>query len=119
MTKQMALRTLVVTVAFVAASLIGWWALPVAAAIFGAITRDDRGGPVVAGIAGILSWAAILAYDAWVGPVGRVAATLGGVLQIRPVAVYVLALAFPGLLAVCAALVARAAARTIRATPAP
>lgn len=114
--RQLALRTLVVTAAFAAATLIAWWALPVAAALFGVLTRDDRSGPVVAGAAGMLSWGAILGYDAWVGPVGNVAAALGGVLQVRPIAVYVLALAFPGLLAVCAAIVARAIARTVAST---
>ncbi len=123
MTRQVALRTLVVAAAFTAASLIGWWALPAAAAAFGAMTRDDRSGAVVAGLAGMLSWAAILAYDAWAGPVAQVATTLGGVLQIKPIAVYGLALAFAGLLAVCAAIVARALARAlaraVTATPAP
>ncbi|HVZ47651.1 MAG TPA: hypothetical protein VG916_02630 [Gemmatimonadaceae bacterium] len=119
MTRQLALRTLVVTLAFIAASLLAWWALPVAAAMFGALTRDDRSGAVVAGTAGMLSWAVLLAWDAWAGPVGQVAATLGGVLQIKAVAVYVLTLAFPGLLAVCAAIVARAVARATMPARAP
>ncbi len=119
MTRQLAMRTLVVTAALTLASLIGWWALPTAAAAFGAMTHRDRGGPVVAGLAGMLSWAALLAWDAWHGPVGTVAATLGGVLQIRPVGVYGLTLAFPGLLAVCAALVGRAAMRLAKRTDAP
>src|SRR5581483_4635337 len=96
-TRQLAMRTLVVTAALTLASLIGWWALPTAAAAFGAMTPRDRGGPVVAGLA----------------------ATLGGVLQIRPVGVYGLTLAFPGLLAVCAALVGRAAMRLAKRTDAP
>jgi hypothetical protein len=104
-------RTLVVAVALAAASAIGWWAVPVAAAAFGALTWRDRGGPVVAGFAGMLAWTAILAYDATRGPVGTVATTLGGVLQIRPCAVYMLTLAFAGLLSVCSAIVARAVVR--------
>lgn len=113
MTRQLAFRTLVVTVAFVLASLIGWWALPAAAAVFGAMTHRDRGGPLVAGLSGMLSWAALLGWDAWHGPVGTVAATLGGVFQIRAVGVYGLAIAFPGLLAVCAAIVGRALPATM------
>jgi len=111
LTMQLAWRILVVTIAFGAASAIGWWALPIAAAVFGAITHLDRGGPLVAGIGGMLSWAVILVYDAARGPVATVAATLGGVLQIKPIAVYVLTLSFAGLLAVCAAIVARSVAR--------
>lgn len=119
MTRQMMLRTAVVTAAFAFASLIGWWALPAAAAVFGAITRRDRGGALVAGLAGMLAWALLLGLDAWAGPVPAVATTLAGVLQIRPAAVYVFTLTFPALLAVCAAIVARALARlALRERPA-
>jgi hypothetical protein len=111
MTSRLALRVLVVAAAFVAATWIAWWAVPVAAALFGAITVRDRGGPLVAGFGAIVAWGAILAWDAWVGPAGTVAATLGGVLQVHPIAIYVLTLAFAGLLALCAAIVARALAR--------
>lgn len=124
MTRQLALRTALVTAAFVLATRIGWWALPVAAAGFGAITHRDRGGPLVAGVSAMLAWAALLGWDAWHGPVGVVAATVGDVLQIRAIGLYGLALAFPGLLAVCAAIVARAVAGAVTgagvvARPAP
>ncbi|MDA1082110.1 MAG: hypothetical protein O2973_10615 [Gemmatimonadetes bacterium] len=111
MTRRLALRTLVVTMAFVAATAISWWALPIAAGLFGALTARDRSGAVVAGFAGMLAWAAALAYDAVIGPVGAVASTLGGVLQIRPIGVYVLTLSFAGLISVCSAIVARSAVR--------
>lgn len=107
-------RIAIVAVALAAATAIGWWAVPLAAAIFGVITRRDRGGPVVAGVGAIVAWGGILAYDAFRGPVGAVAQTLGGVLQVRPIAVYVLTLSFAGLLAVCAALVARTIARVVK-----
>lgn len=114
MTRGFAWRIAIVAAALIAATAIGWWAVPVAAAIFGAITRNDRGGPVVAGVGAVLAWGALLVYDAWRGPVGTVADTLGGVLQVRPIAVYVLTLSFVGLLAICAALVARTIARALR-----
>jgi hypothetical protein len=114
MTMSLVWRTLVVAIAFAAASAISWWAVPIAAAAFGALTWRDRGGPLVAGFGGMLAWGGILAYDATRGPVGTVASTLGGVLQIRPIAVYVLTLAFAGLLSVCAAIVARSIARAVR-----
>lgn len=118
MTRRILLRTLVVSLAFVAATAIGWWALPVSAAAFGAATWRDRAGSIVAGVAAMVAWGVILVYDAWFGPVARVASTLGGVLQIRPFAAYVLTLAFAGLTAVCAAIVARSIARVIVRTPA-
>ena len=114
MTRRLALRAIIVALAFAAATAVGWWGVPVAAAIFGAITWRDRGGPVVAGFGAILSWSGFLVWDAVRGPVGTVAATLGGVLQVHPMAIYVLTLAFAGLTAVCAAVVGRAAARAIR-----
>lgn len=114
MSRRLALRTLLVSLAFAAATVIGWWALPVSAAAFGAMTSRDRSGPIVAGVAAMIAWSGLLLYDAAFGPVGEVAATLGGILQIRPIAVYVLTLAFAGLVALCAAIVARSAARLIR-----
>ena len=114
MTRQLVWRTLVVSAALAAASAIGWWALPVAAALFGGLTYRDRGGPLVAGFGAILAWAGILVYDAARGPVGTVAATVGGVLQMRPIAVYVLTLSFAGLLGLCSAIVARTIARAVR-----
>lgn len=117
MTARLLLRTLVVAAAFAAATAIGWWALPVAAAIFGAITARDRTGPVVATAAAVSAWGGILAWTATQGPVHTVAVTLGGVLQTRPIAVYVLTLAFGGLLALCASIVARAVARAVAPAP--
>ena len=113
LTMSLIWRTLIVAVALTAASAIGWWAVPIAAAAFGALTYRDRGGPVVAGLAGMLAWTGILVYDATRGPVGTVAETLGGVLQIRPIAIYVLTLAFAGLLSVCSAIIARALTRAL------
>jgi len=95
--------------------MLGWWAVPVAAAVYGGMTHSHRGGPLVAGVAAMLAWGVLLAVDAWLGPLSRVASLVGGVLQVRPIAVYVVTLAFPGLLAVSAALVARAATRGVAA----
>jgi hypothetical protein len=114
--RQLVFRTAVVAVAFVAASAIAWWAVAVAAALFGVLTTRDRGGPLVAGAGAMLAWASLLVYDATRGPVGTVAATVGGVLQMKPVGVYALTLAYAGLIAVCAAVIGRAVARTARPT---
>jgi hypothetical protein len=114
MTIRLLMRALVVAVAFAAATAVGWWGVPVAAAIFGVITWRDRGGPIVAGLAAILAWSGILAWDAMRGPTNSVAAALGGVLQVHPIAVYVLTVAFAGLLAICSAICARAVARAVR-----
>lgn len=113
MIRQLSLRLAVLVAAFVAASFIAWWAIPVTAGAFGAMTPQDRAGPLLAGLAAMLAWGALLVWNAIIGPAGTVAALVGGVLQVRPFAVYLLTLAFAGLLAVCSAIVARAVARSL------
>ena len=115
MTGRLALRTLLVALAFALMSSIAWWGVAAAAAVFGAITHRDRGGAVVAGFGAIVAWGGILLWDASRGPAGTVATTLGGVLQVNTLAVYVLTIAFAGLLAVCSAVIARGLARAITA----
>ena len=111
MMRHLLMRTVLVSVAMVLASMIGWWAIPVAGAVFGALTYRDSAGPVIAGFGAIIAWGGILAYEAMRGPVSTVAATVGAVLQTKPIAVYVLTLAFAGLLGICSALVSRTFAR--------
>ena len=106
------LRVLVVTAVCAAGTfLLGWWAIPLVAAVYcGGTARQQRGGPVVVSVAAMLSWALLLAITASQGPVGTLAATLGGVLSLKPVGVYAVTIAYPGLLAISAAIVARAVA---------
>jgi hypothetical protein len=115
MTRRLALRTLIVALAFAAATAVAWWGVAVAAALFGAITHRDRGSAVVAGFGAIVAWGGILIYDTSRGPTHTVATTLGAVLQVHPIAIYVLTLAFAGLLAVCSAVIARGLARSVSA----
>jgi hypothetical protein len=53
-------------------------------------------------------WGALLVMTATQGPVSTLATELGGVLSLKPVGVYAVTLAFPALLALTAAIVARA-----------
>ena len=94
----------------VATFAVGWWAVPLVAAVYAAITTAQRASAALSGFAAILGWGALLAVTASQGPVGTLASELGGVLQLRPIAVYAVTLAFPGLLAVSAAVVTRALA---------
>lgn len=104
------LRLLLLSVAFAVATVaIGWWGVPLAAAVFGVISRKQRSSAIVAGVSGVMAWSELLLIDAARGPVGALAQTLGGVLNAKPIAVYVLTLAFPGLLALTASLLARQA----------
>jgi hypothetical protein len=108
-------RLLLLAAAFAVATFaFGWWAVPLVAAAHAAMTRAQRGSAVLSGIAAMLGWGALLAVTASQGPVGTLAAELGGILQLRPASVYAVTIAFPGLLAVSAAVVARALASARR-----
>ena len=101
-------RFLLLAAAYAVATFaVGWWAVPLVAAVYAAITSAQRGSAILSGFAAMLGWGALLAITASQGPVGTLAAELGGVLQLKPVAVYVTTIAFPGLLAVSAAVVGR------------
>jgi hypothetical protein len=104
-------RIVLLAAAFAIATFAaGWWAVPLTAAVYAAISSRQRGSAVVSGLAAMLGWGALLAITASRGPVGTLAAELGGALQIGTAGVYAVTLAFPGLLAVSAAVVARAVA---------
>jgi len=107
---QLARLVLLATAFAVATFALGWWAVPLVAAGYAAITTAQRGSAILSGFAAMLGWGALLAITASRGPVGTLAAELGGVLQRRPIGVYAVTIAFPGLLAISAAVVARALA---------
>jgi hypothetical protein len=105
---QLARLVLLATAFAVATFVLGWWAVPVVAAIYAAITSAQRGSAVVSGVAAMLGWGALLAVTASRGPVGTLAGELGALLNLGAMGVYAVTIAFPGLLAVSAAVVARA-----------
>ena len=102
-------RLVLLATAFaIATFVLGWWAVPVVAAVYAVISSAQRSSAVVSGIAAMLAWGALLAIDAARGPVGTLAGELAGILQLRPVGIYAVTIAYPGLLAISAAIVARA-----------
>jgi hypothetical protein len=105
---QLARLVLLATAFALATYAFGWLAVPLVAAVYAVITSAQRGSALVSGVAAMLGWGTLLAVTASRGPVGTLAAELGGVLKLPTVAVYAVTLAFPGLLAVSAAVVARA-----------
>ncbi|HLA91828.1 MAG TPA: hypothetical protein VJL28_15485 [Gemmatimonadaceae bacterium] len=107
-----AIRVVLLAGAFAAATgAVGWWGVPVVATCWGVLARADRASALEAGLAASLAWGAWLAVESARGPIGAVAAIVAGDLGVRPVSVYVLTMAYPGLLALTAALVARSLAR--------
>lgn len=102
-------RLVLLATAFALATFVaGWWAVPLVAAVYAAITTAQRSSALVSGVAAMLGWGALLAITASRGPIGTLAVELGGVLNLRPMGVYAVTLAFPGLLAISAAVVSRA-----------
>ncbi|MFI5245368.1 MAG: hypothetical protein ACHQQR_09110 [Gemmatimonadales bacterium] len=107
-------RLVLLATAFAVATFaVGWWAVPLVAAGYAAITSAQRGSAVLSGFAAMLGWGALLAITASRGPVGTLATELGGVLRLAPVLVYAVTLAFPGLLAISAAVIARSLATAL------
>jgi hypothetical protein len=88
--------------------VLGWWAVPLIGAVYAAISSAQRSSAIVSGVAAMLGWGALLAIDASRGPIAALTAELAGILQLRPAGIYAVTLAYPGLLAITAAVVARA-----------
>jgi hypothetical protein len=105
---QLSRLVLLATAFAIATFVVGWWAVPVVAAIYAAISSAQRASAVLSAFAAMLGWLALLAIDAARGPVGTLATELGGVLNLKPISVYAVTIAFPGLLAISAAVIARA-----------
>ena len=102
-------RLVLLATAFaIATSVLGWWAVPLVAAVYAVISSAQRSSALACGVAAMLGWGALLAIDAARGPVGTLAGELAGILQLRPAGVYAVTIAYPGLLAISAAVVARA-----------
>lgn len=85
---------------------IGWWTVPLIAALWGFLSTDPHRVRNVA-LAASGGWATLLLLDAARGPVGVMGEQLGGVMGVPPVLLYVVTLLFPALLALCAATIVR------------
>lgn len=107
-------RIVLLAAAFaLATAVLGWWAVPLVAAVYAASVARARSGvqqgsAVAAGISAMLGWSALLSIAAARGPVGTLATELGGILRLPTFGVYAMTIAYPGLLAISAAVVARA-----------
>jgi len=94
----------------------GWWCVPVAAAAFGAWSAHQRSAVLTATLASACAWGALLAYDATVGPVGRLLAIFGQMLRMPGGMIAVLTIAFAALLGASASALARGIRRLIAPT---
>lgn len=105
-------RLIIVTAAIAAGTWVaGWVAVPVLALVAGLVMWR----PSTVALGASLAWAILLAINAVVGAMGRVASTLGDVMGLPWPAVIVATLLFPALLAWSAAALG-GAARSLQAT---
>lgn len=92
---------------------IGWWTVPVIAALWGLLSRDPGRSRNVA-LAAAGGWATLLVLDAVRGPINVMADQLGAVMGLPPFVLYVVTLLFPALMAWAAATLVR---RRVVTTP--
>jgi hypothetical protein len=86
--------------------LLGWWGVALAALILGFVFRNEGGRAWRVALGASEAWAILLVIDMLLGPLGRVANTLGGAMSIPSPALLLVTLLFPVLLAWSAAAVA-------------
>jgi hypothetical protein len=103
----------------VATYALGWWTVPVVAALWAFVSRDSNRARV-ASLCAAAGWATLLLLDALKGPVGNMAVRLGGVMGLPGYVLLILTLVLPALLAWCAAtLVAQIARKTATSAETP
>jgi hypothetical protein len=109
------LSAIILAVFFAAGTrFLGWWIIPVIGLAYGLIASSSAW---VAALGALLAWAGWLAYDAFEGPVGRLATLLGSIFHAPAVLLLVATLVYPMILAACAAEIGAGAAALFRAPP--
>jgi hypothetical protein len=91
----------------------GWWMVPLAAAAYGLWGARYRAAVFTATLAGAAAWGALLAYDASLGPVGRLTQLFGAIFRVSDGTLLVLTVAYAALLAAAAAALTRGIRRLV------
>lgn len=94
----------------IATAWLGWWAIPIVAAVWGAF-QPGRSAWWLAGLAAAVSWGTLLVMTALRGPIGELSQRVGDVLGLPGFALVLLTLVFPALLAASSAELAAALRR--------
>lgn len=104
-----ALRIVLLALAFaVGTAWLGWWAVPFLGAAWGVIAWRTRDAAWSAAMAAVVAWGALLLWTAARGPVGVLAARVGGVLGLPAAALVAVTLLYAAALAWSSATVGRA-----------
>jgi hypothetical protein len=114
---RFALRVLLLATSFAIGTwVLGWWAIPLFAAVAGLLARHAPGQAMAAGVAAAIAWGVLLAWSALSGSVWSLAGQAGGAVGVSGVVLIILTLLFPALLAWLAASLAQILARGKPAT---
>lgn len=101
---RFALRVLLLAAAFAIGTwILGWWAIPLLAAIAGVIARRTPRQAMAAGVAAAVAWGMLLTQGALRGSVWSFASQVGGAIGVSGVMLIILTLVFPAALAWLAA----------------
>jgi hypothetical protein len=101
-------HTVLMAIAIALGTMVaGWWTVPLIAAMW-TFAFPRRAAILSAAFAAIVAWSALLALASRSGPIGELADLLAQVLGITSAALLAVTLAYAGLLAGAAALLAQA-----------
>jgi hypothetical protein len=91
--------------------VLGWWAVPLLAAIAGAMAPHVRHQGMAAGLAAAVAWAALLAWSSTTGSVWSFSRIAGGAMGMSGAVLILVTVLFPLALAWLATVVAQFIAR--------
>jgi hypothetical protein len=93
-------RTVLLALAFgIGTAVLGWWAIPLFALVASLLLRHVTRQALVLGAAASLAWAILLLWNAMRASLWTFAETAGGALGASALALIVVTLLFPGVLA--------------------
>jgi len=101
-----AVKLILLAEAFAVATFgLGWWSVPIVAALWGALSREPRRA-ILAGVCAAAGWLTLLILDVVRGSVGVMGTQLADVMSVPTAVLYFVTLLFPALLAWCGAVLA-------------
>ena len=101
---RFALRVALLALSFgIGTWVLGWWSVPLFAAIAAAVARDVPRQGVAAALAASIAWGALLAWSAIPGSVWSFARIAGGAMGVSGPLLILMTLAFPAAVAWSAA----------------
>ena len=106
------LRVILLAISFgIGTWILGWWSVPLFAAVAGVLARHSPRQAIAAGVAAAVAWGSLLAWSGMTGSVWSFSRVVGGAVGVSGPLLILLTLLFPAALAWSAAAVAQFATR--------